>query len=845
MTDALHNNNGPSVTQKQRRPHSQRTRYLLLIAVLGVSIFAAAIWGHYALTRAGAASAEQLRARQDVTRLSRQVRVEVFESYKALNAFLLDPSRKELREHTQDYLNRAIIDSDRLAAAPWITRHKQQDNARVLKDTLVAMGLDIAELAETRTDPMRQYPSMAASNHMMQPNRNRFTNAIALALRETRQDPEAPRALVDELIEVRHLWTQMVSNFRIYLANRMGSFDEHVLPRQVDAIDTAHEVLVQRLASLGRRAEADELGFETSAAVGDMIDALADWYHGFLKVKAIHESSEWRADIKVIKEHIEPRLTRITDALGDIEQAMYQAASADLANLTRATRFQTRAAWIMGGIGLLFVLVIVLSLDRLVFRPIRLVADALKAEAFGEEGAPLPEPRSREARDLVDAFSEMRKQVHQRQTALQHQANHDALTGLPNRTLLMDRMDQAIHAAQRHDAPVAFMMMDLDRFKDINDTLGHRLGDQLLGEIGKRLAQTLREVDTIARLGGDEFGLLVADADRDTAPLVAQKISDALAAPFRINAMRLYVNASIGIAVFPDDGRDAVTLVQRADVAMYLAKRNQTRHALYQPAQDDYSLGRLALMGDLRSALQRDALSLHFQPKLSLGDSKVIGAEALLRWEHPEYGSIPPDQVVALAEHTGLIGSLTYWVLDRALASAARWHRDGRPLNLAVNLSVHNLRDHGFQQQVRECLASHRMPPETLTLEITEHAMMANPADAIAVLRELDVMGVRLAVDDYGTGFSSLAYLKQLPVDELKIDKSFVMRMHHNPNDEVIVRSTIDLAHNLGLAVVAEGVESARSWDMLQGFGCDVAQGFHMSRPLPEEQFNDWLAGAD
>jgi len=830
------------VTSNRRQSHSLRTRYLLLIASLGVVVFVTALWGHHTLNQVSTASTQQLQARQDVTQHSRMVRVEMFESYKSLNAFLLDPSRKDHRQRTLAYLNMAIIDSDRLLATPWITLHRQQDDARALKDALVAMGLDIASLAETRTDPTRQYPSMAASNRLMQPNRNRFNNAIALALGETSQLSAQRTDVLEELIEVRHLWTQMVSNFRIYLANRMGSFNEAVLPKQEQAVITMQDVLAEYLARLAKRGENDELGFETTAAVQDMIEALAGWYAGFTQVKAIHGSTEWRADVQLIKERIEPNLALITAALGNIEQAMTQAVADDLTSLTDAIQAQTRMAWMLGVIGLLFIGLIIVSLDHLVFRPIRLVADGLKAEAFGKEGVPLPKANSLEAQNLIDAFTEMRNQVHQRQTALQHQATHDALTDLPNRSLLQDRLDQAIQAARRHHTPIAFMMLDLDRFKDINDTLGHHVGDQLLGEIGNRLNHTLREADTIARLGGDEFGVLLLDTDRDSAPQVAGKITEALTAPFQLGELRLYIGASIGIAVYPDDGEDATTLVQRADVAMYMAKRNQTRHALYQPDQDTYSIGRLALMGELRTALQRDSLALHYQPKLRLSDGKVTGAEALLRWNHPEYGAIPPDQVVALAEHTGQIGSLTYWVLNRALSTAAGWHRDGQALNLAVNLSVHNLRDHNFQQQVRDCLAAHRFPAESLTLEITEHAMMANPTDAIEVLKELDVMGVRLAVDDYGTGFSSLAYLKQLPVDELKIDKSFVMRMHRNPNDEVIVRSTIELAHNLGLRVVAEGVESAESWGMLKRFGCETAQGFHMSRPLPAEQFNDWLA---
>jgi diguanylate cyclase (GGDEF)-like protein len=832
-----------STDNTKKNLRSLRTRYLLLIAVLAIVTFLGGVLGQRNLTQSSSESAAQLQARNHVLEYSRGMRVGLFESYKSLNALLLDPTRKEHRPRIYEFLNLAILDSESLLTDPWIAQHGQRATVQHLKDASIALGIDINKLIETRLDPTRQYPSLEVGNTQMQPNRDLFNNTIALAVGESGQPPEGgvDMTVLHHLLQVRHLWTQMLSNFRLYLANRVGSFNESALPAQENAVDTMYQVLVQRLQELSDLDAQGKLGFQTSAAVDDMTHALAGWYGGFVKVKEIHHSDNWRADIKFIKTHIEPNLNRIGSLLNKLEQSIADASGNDQANLTHAIAVQTHMAWIIGGLGLLLVVAIVLSLNLLVFRPIQLVSEGLKAEAFGREGTPLPQARSQETQDLIDAFSEMRKQVHQRQADLQHQATHDSLTDLPNRTLLQDRMEQAIHLALRQQSRFAFLMMDLDRFKDINDTLGHHVGDLLLTEIGQRLRHTLREADTIARLGGDEFAILLLDSDQHSAEQVAQKIIAALVQPFEIDELHLYVGGSIGIACFPEQGTDVATLIQRADVAMYVAKSDHRNYALYSPQQDNYSIGRLALMADLRQALQHDALSLHYQPKLNLDNGEVIGVEALLRWDHPEYGVIPPEQVVQLAEHTGLIGPLTYWVLERAVTTAAAWRAKGRALNMAVNLSVHNLRDQQFQTRVAECLAAHQLPPQALTLEITEHAMMANPMEATQILHALDAMGVQLAVDDYGTGFSSLAYLKQLPVDELKIDKSFVMRMHENPNDEIIVRSTVDLAHNLGLRVVAEGVEDAATWNSLREFGCDYAQGYHMSRPLPLGELDAWL----
>lgn len=824
---------------------SLRRRYLILIGVLGVVLLAGAVIGQRELSTSSSASAAQLQARNQVLEHSRAIRVGVFEGYKSLNAFLLDPTRSEHRPKVAEWLDQAISNSERLLSDAWIAEHRQVDNVRRLKQATVALRSNIGQLIETRLEPTRQYPALAAANELMRPNRNAFNNAMALALRETgqlAQQDDSAREVLRQLFQARHLWTQMVSNFRLYLANRVGSFDEASLPMQESAIALLREELHSRLQELSGLDAEGRLGFETAMALEQMTRNLAAYSEGLARVNAIHASGEWRADSKFIKDAIEPDLNLVAMLLNTVEQALADSASQDLSLLTETITLQTRFAWLISLLGLVFVAVIVLSLNLLVFRPIRSVAEGLKAEAFGEEGRPVPSAGYQETQALVDAFSEMRNQVHQRQADLQHQAYHDSLTNLPNRLLLQDRMEQAIHIARRQHTPFAFLMLDLDRFKDVNDTLGHHVGDQLLAEVGRRLRDTLREVDTIARLGGDEFAILLMDSDAATAQRIAHKITQTLNSPFDINSLRLYTGASIGIACYPDHGLDVTTLIQRADVAMYVAKRDQSNHALYALDQDNYSVSRLALMADLRQALENNELSLHYQPKLDVASGRVIGVEALLRWQHPEYGAIPPEQVVVLAEHTGLIGPLTQWVMEQALATAAGWRQDGLQLTMAVNLSVHNLRDPAFQTRVGECLALHRMPAESLTLEITEHAMMANPAEATRILRALDDMGVMLAVDDYGTGFSSLAYLKQLPVDELKIDKSFVMRMHENPNDEIIVRSTIDLAHNLGLRVVAEGVEHEQAWRKLLALGCDAAQGYHMSRPLPPDDLRDWLA---
>lgn len=421
------------------------------------------------------------------------------------------------------------------------------------------------------------------------------------------------------------------------------------------------------------------------------------------------------------------------------------------------------------------------------------------------------------------------------------QAMYDPLTGLANRSLLLDRLEHEIELAKRVHGSFGVALMDLDRFKEVNDTLGHDVGDELLREVGRRLKETVRGEDTVARLGGDEYVVLIHDLDPKDVPAIAHKILATLDKPFHWQSQSIDLGASLGLSLYPSQCTDARGLIRCADIAMYVAKRSGKGHALYAPDQEHTDRSDLSLKSELREAIQSDQLSLFYQPQIDHRSQHVAGLEALVRWNHPQRGFLAPDKFITLAEDAGLIGPLTYWVLRTALTQLAALHRQGHDLTMAVNLSARSLHDMKLPARILALLTESGVAPEDLTLEITESAVMANPSDGLTILTELDRMGVTLAIDDFGTGYSSLAYLKRLPVDKLKIDKSFVMDMEMNENDAVIVRSTIDLAHNLGLKVTAEGVETQDAWDTLGILGCDCSQGYFMGKPMPAEKLEAWL----
>jgi len=423
------------------------------------------------------------------------------------------------------------------------------------------------------------------------------------------------------------------------------------------------------------------------------------------------------------------------------------------------------------------------------------------------------------------------------QQALRHQATHDALTDLPNRAQLRDRLTRAWATG----APPALLLLDLDGFKEVNDTFGHSQGDALLREVARRLRGAVRRGDTVARLGGDEFAVALPGADVVGAERIASALRAVLDAPFEVEGHVLQMGVSVGIALAEDAAVD--TLLRHADVAMYAAKRGRLGQQVYDPALDTYSPERLGRIAGLRAAIAAGALTLHYQPQADLASGRVRGVEALVRWPHPdpEQGLIPPDAFIPLAEQTGLIGPLTDWVLGEAIRQCGVWRRAGLALSVSVNLSVWNLHDPALPERIAALLRAQAVPPASLRLEVTETTLMADPERALAILTRLADLGIHLAVDDFGSGYSSLAYLKTLPVDELKIDKGFVCELAGDATDAAIVASTVGLGHALGLRVVAEGIEDRVTWELLAGMGCDVAQGYYLSRPLPADDLTRWL----
>ncbi|HET7650256.1 MAG TPA: EAL domain-containing protein [Gammaproteobacteria bacterium] len=479
-------------------------------------------------------------------------------------------------------------------------------------------------------------------------------------------------------------------------------------------------------------------------------------------------------------------------------------------------------------------------LARSVTKPVRLLLQQAGAIEAGNYTEPLTVHERGELGELVEKFNRMQDAIARREASIRHHARHDALTGLPNRNRLEQLVTEQLEQRQSSKQRLVVMVIGLDRFKDINDTLGYEAGDQLLCEVAQRLREMAGAENVVARIGGDEFGVMLCHVNLRSIPDQIARFASAFERPFLADGLTLHLSARLGLASHPDHGHDAATLLRHADMAKWSAKQQRRAFAIFDGSQDPFSRLRLSLLGELQQAIAQGDLLLQYQPKVALSRDALNGAEALVRWQHPVYGIVPPEEFIPMLEHTGNITLVTAWALHAACVQAMAWQRAEMPMRIAVNTSAYDLRNTQFVESVEQMLRDTAIDPALIGLEITESAVMEDVDQAVTAFEHFRGLGLTLSIDDYGTGYSSMAQLKRLPLDELKIDRSFVMGLDRNDDDETIVRSTIELGHNMGLKVVGEGVESRAGLNVLRKLRCDVAQGYFISHALAAEEFAAW-----
>lgn len=819
---------------------SLRQQYILAASIVSILlILASTITGLY-LSYITTSTTESLNEYDKIVVKVDELDTAIRKADKSIAALISSPE-KIYHKRSIDTLHDVRIKIDALLEL------KQWDNNNLLPQIKKIefihhqLNTEVTKLLELRNDNNWLYPMLPYINITLLESNNEFETAINIAIKETlnignKQSYGHVFRLLDEL---RNIWRLKILDFRGALIRFAGLSAINI--SQEKNIENFQFLIENKLKELSVLKNKGQLGFETEESIETMKLSSDKWYKDYQELLLIRKSNVWRADIKYIKNNIEPLQKNMFNELVGLDKSLRDISSKNTIKIENVTKQMHLELWVLTIIAVLFVVLIYRILEKSLLIPVAHISELLTDQNNSLKNIELPEKGSKEVHSLIDSFNTMRRQIHHRQMALEFQAMHDSLTGLPNRALFQDRLEQAINLAERDESCVSILLLDLDRFKDINDTLGHPIGDRVLRRIAKRLEKSLRASDTVARLGGDEFSILTSYSDRSQIEVFVDRIVKDIERVIVIDDQKLYVGVSVGIASYPSHGNDADTLIRHADIAMYSAKRENKNQEFYAVEKDYHSTDNLTLLAELKTELKKssDQLQLYFQPQIDLNTSKIIGVEELIRWNHPVHGFIPAEQIIRVAEQTGLISELTYWVITESIKEYIKW--DNSDITISINLSVWNLQDPNLVSFISQKLTENNISAEKIVFEITESDVMHDPVKAREVLTTLSEMGVELAVDDYGTGFSSLAYLKVLPVKCLKIDKSFVIDMFEDENDAIIVHSTIELAHNLGLKVVAEGVETEQLLDKLRQLGCDYAQGYLISKPKNSSEFIKWM----
>ncbi len=820
----------PSPLQQQKLP-SYRLRYAVIVSVLALLFVVVAVVTYRYIADVSTRNLRAATQREQSLVYLNDGYAQLHRVQLLLHGYLMNPT-SETQQRLQTSSRQVRNAFNRLADdgesshdldAALITRS--------LYDSATELGRRVDELIEIRSDPARWFPASQIIENELQPNNSLFVAHLDALIDSTASNAETDAIeSLERLYGLRKAWLRMTDELRLIIANRFGA---HAIDPRTGMRVRAQNVTLyagqvdEMLVSLAKISAPD-----SDKVVATQIESLSayaeGWRDAYQRLATLLDSAAWRTDTTYMSEQIEPLLGRMAQRLDILRVELQSQSRKQVDTLAKVSLGLGIVLVAALAILLLFGIIGYFSVDRLILRPIRLLAENLKAHARNAQTVqPMP-PAVSETRDLLNAFAEMQAQVRSRERQLDHLAHHDPLSGLPNRTLFRRKLAMAVDKAVRHEALLGLLFIDLDRFKQINDSYGHAAGDQMLIEIARRLSKVFRQGDIVARLGGDEFAVLLENLNvRDEMSLLAAKALSAIKQPFEFEGHVFYSGASIGIAVAPTDGTDPDHLIQQADAAMYAAKRDDG--SSYRYVSEELTAAAVAqhtLENELRDAVKAHELQLHFQPVIAMGDGHLHCYESLLRWPHSQQGMLRPASFMDALADAGLCSAISDWALDQIPDKSPDTNTP-----LSINLSARLLHDDAFAQRLFDRLDTGRLAPSRLILEITEDTLESDLRAASRVLHELKRRGVRIALDDFGTGHASLGHLRRFPFDYVKIDQSFIAGIGKVHNDEKLIQAIIRLAHALGMKVVAEGVETDDQRTFLAAEQCDYLQGYLVGRP--------------
>jgi len=751
-----------------------------------------------------------------------------------LDLYLFEPLNIHQTRFDQ-HVEYALVNIDALSKHDWVKKNDLDSNIANINTTLQELHKNATQLMLLRLDANKMYPVLQQANSPMIDANESIATSLTRAIAEQRSEGEVSSELMSLLVDARDNWRRVITTYRLYIVNRMGSLFVDALNAQVESIDQIYLAMLEKINRLNQIANEEDIGLETLESIESIQVQVPRWYTGFDKIVKIKTTNNWRSDVDVVINEVYPLLDEVYKQLNIVDKKLYQSSASDVKFQQQSKDNLSYALWVLSAFIFLIIISVYIVLDRALLKPIASISHFLRNNSEGKLGKLLPSVKGTEIGEFVNAFDYMQKQVKSRQEELVYTATHDALTLLPNRSLLAEKLEKLINLPSSSKNAFALMILDLDRFKEVNDTLGHMFGDRLLCHVADRLSELVRKSDFVARLGGDEFAIIINEVDENKIENIAKIICNGLEEVYTIDDHNLYLGASVGISLYPQHGCSGVALMKHADIAMYSAKNTNINFDIYESQKSEPNVHKLSLLSDLRIAIDKNELFIELQPIYSVTENRILGFESLLRWNHPQLSVIYPDAFIQAAEQTGLIRNITHWVIERALKTCKSWEPYSTEMYISVNVTAWDLHEN-IVNVIDSLLKKYELQPSNLVLELTERSVMTESTKVQHTLDKLSEMGVKFAMDDFGTGFSSMTYLQKLPIKLLKIDRSFVMYMSDQNSDASIVRSIIDLAHNLELGVIAEGVETKETLDKLIELDCDGLQGNFLSEPVIEEQ---------
>jgi len=816
---------------------SLRKRFLIVACLTAAALIVLSIATKYYLDKSGDNRLSSSRERLSASHKLQNITQLISSSQQVLNLYLVSPNIKYKKSFNQSIEQSKLLLIE-LGKNRWAKEFIGADRIKMLSEDISNISNISHSLIEIRADVFKMYPGLSKANQTQFVANRSVLSLLDNALLEIRDEGGVGRKTYDDFITIKDMWRRIVQLNRLYALNMTVVISKEGLKNQEKDmsiyIDTLLSYIKENLSE--KFIEETEPGFQVEEAALKLPGVISGWYKDFIGLQRYVVHDEWRADIPVILKELNPAYLDVYSSLDKLQGEMNLSADTDLGLQYKSLDTVSYLIWFLIGTFVAVIFVIYYLVDASLIKPIIRLAKKIKRRNHSEWTLESEYIRSSEMAEFINAFSDMQLQISVRQNQLEYMALHDALTKLPNRNMLVERIQKAILKSEKDKEKFVLVLLDLDRFKEVNDTLGHLIGDEVLCHVAERLSKCIRDTDTVARLGGDEFAILLTGVENVSIEGLIEKFVHVLETVFKIKEHSLYIGSSLGIAMYPEHGTSTDELMKNADIAMYMAKNSNIDYAIYNFKDDVYNIKKLELLSELRHAISDDLLYLKYQPIIDVADKTIRGFEGLLRWNHPVYGEVMPDDFIPNAEQTGLIKKITEKVITNALADTVQIREILPEAYVSVNVTAWDLQDEKIISIVNDALQKNNLPPEAILLELTERSMMNDSYRVQTTLKTLSQNGINFAVDDFGTGFSSMSYLKQLPISVLKIDKSFVSGMSNNIDDKLIVHSIIGLAHNLGLSVIAEGVESSENVFILETLKCNLMQGYFYSQPLRIEK---------